>query len=376
VNRFNMNSNNNNNSKKQIKKKAPKKFKGVPVNLKKGSGLGTLVHLGKCSHEYASCLGNPFNGPLACIPIHPAQLSKKVRNFVRGTFQSQTSNGIAYIAAWPEAGVVNDQFSIIHSLPSSTTANWFDFSAAGQGFDSTNAEYSETQIGLDSDQFEFRVVGSGLRIRYTGTELNRGGEIVGICDANHVSLFQRSLADINKEEVAKKFSVDRKWKTVLYRPVENDDFQFASSITSVAFTDTEKTYYMGFALQSPAGVSVTFEYEFFSVYELFGKNIRAMTVSNVDAVGFSAVHSVAQLGNNLLPTELEPLMVSRKMVIDSAKHIASEQSHVSIADMASVTNSGLKLASTLVKNADNIQSAGQVALDAVEGVYDFFSSFF
>ena len=129
------------------------------------------------------------------------------------------------------------------------------------------------------------------------------------------------------------------------------------------FRSGEQTYYMGFAIQAPAGVSVTFEYEFYVNFELYGKNIRGMTPSHVDSAGFSAVHSVAQLGNNLLPNEHEPLVLERKMVVDAAHHMRSQQSHVSTVNPLDIVNSGIKLGTTIANNSEAIAGIGSAAWD-------------
>ena len=96
--------------------------------------------------------------------------------------------------------------------------------------------------------------------------------------------------------------------------------------------DTDNNFYMGIAIQAPSGVSLPFEYETYTCFEVFGKNIRAMTPSHVDPVGFGAVHAASQLGQNLYPTKVTGPDSERALVKEAAGYVANNTttfSHVS-----------------------------------------------
>jgi hypothetical protein len=285
--------------------------------------------LSKATSDYARSLANPVAGPLTGIPVHPAQFSKKFRTWVKGAFDVQSLNGIGWIGFSPKSAVTNDSDTCLTSKTGGTQAYWFDFDlgTGQQNQFMSNSEYASAQIGDLDNQFVYRLVSASVRVRYIGTELNRSGQVVGLLDPNHTTLQGRTLSDLDGEETSKRFPVNRDWITVLYRPVDSDDFNFDNAIpTYVPGSGTDKNYFMGFAIQSPIGVSTPFEFECHATFEAFGKNIRAMTPSHVDSTGFAAVHAVSQLGVNLRPTTLPLNTIEKMMVQDSETYVAHGQS--------------------------------------------------
>jgi hypothetical protein len=347
---------NKNNNTKMLSKNQKKKLRKADQTLRREASqpqlnkasdtlpVGKMVTLGATASAYARTLANPATGPLSSVPVHPAQLSKKFRVWVKGTFDVQTSNGIGWIAMSPDWMIANDYFGVFGSSPGGTSVTWFEWGGAPgtfQGF-SSNSEYASGSVGPAENQFEYRVVSAELKARYIGTELNRSGQMAALMDSNHQSLYLRTLSSIDGEETSLRFPVDRTWTRVLYRPVDNDDFEFTDTIPGTG--GAQGIHYMGIAVQAPAGVSTPFEFEGYATFEIFGKNIRAMTPSHTDPVGFGAVHAVSQLGSNLYPTKRSGPEVEKAMVKDAAGYIAnntSTYSHVSKASTKKKNDDGL-----------------------------------
>lgn len=322
-----------NNNNKVLSKNQKRKLRRAAAALRQersGSSLnktsdtlpnGKLVTLSSSATAYARSLANPITGPLAAVPVHPAQLSKKFRVWIKGTFNVQTNNGIGWVAMSPDWMIANNFPGVYTSLATGTSATWFPFGSAGNYVELySNSEYVDSNVGTGENQFEYRVVSAELKARYIGTELNRSGQKVALMDSNHQTLFNRTLSSLDAEETSKRFPVDRTWTRVLYRPVDNDDFEFSSVLPLPA----SNNHYMGIALQAPSGVSTPFEFEAYATFEIFGKNIRGMTPSHVDPTGFGAVHAVSQLGQNLYPTKITGPELEKTMVKDSAQYVVGQ----------------------------------------------------
>jgi hypothetical protein len=353
---------------KKVRANPQRRGKSMSKNATAGSETKKIVSLSKSARDYARCMANPFTGPLSGLPVHPAQFSKKFRTWAKGTFSTQTTNGIGWITCTPEYGVSNNALSVYTSIPGGTGANWFDTLTVGQFTTSvTNSEYATTNIGISEIQLEYRVIGSGLRIRYIGTELNRGGQMVAILDQNHSSLQFRSLSSVDGEEVSKRFPIDRSWTTVLYRPVDNDDFEFRTSLPVNTGSNNDSINYMGFAIQGEAGVATQYEYEFFTSFEAFGKNVRAMSVSHVDPVGFGAVHAMSQLGSSLQPSKADPKTNESHLVVDSARYIAENTSHATHIGRNKIqkVNDSLEVVNNTL---DTVKHTGEIFGDIFTGV--------
>jgi hypothetical protein len=282
----------------------------------------TLVKMGGCSVEYGRSLVNPFTGPSACVPTYPVSKTRKMRVFTRGTFSTSNTTGFGFVVADPQRGVCNDLNTVFASLASGVQAN-VDWTTAGNAAGAnSNSDYAFAQLGEGNTQFNYKVVSCGLKIRYTGTELDRGGQLIGLQDQDHQSMYLRTLASIDGEETSRRFPVNRKWKRVLYRPLDSHDLDFQSAVYTYTAAPTDVNFYMAFICQAPdPAVSLVFEWEYFSNYEIIGRNVRGLTDSHVDPVGAAAAQAVVAVGTNLYPTELDSGELEGKMVHDMANYV-------------------------------------------------------
>lgn len=148
-----------------------------------------------CTMKYANALANPFSPGAfgACIPVGNFRPSMKnhARTFVPVVVGQ---GGVGYVSYSP--CLANDKISIWATtlnyagtvqLPGDTTA--FGVSGFKLGtlpFDSTALVESDTP-GVRS-KVQGRIVSAGIKWRYTGTELNRGGTILAYSDPLHETM--------------------------------------------------------------------------------------------------------------------------------------------------------------------------------------------
>jgi len=217
--------------------------------------------------------------------------------------------------------------------------------AVGVNTASSNSEYATASLGTGANNFAGRVTSCELKYRYIGTTFNQGGETAAYQDQDHNSLAGRSFATVNGEETSKKFPVDRTWTSILYRPVDSGDLDFftALPLSSAPPVATDPSYYMGAVLQAPSGgVAAVFEWEAWATFEAYGQNIRAMTPSHADAVGFQAVHTVSQLSALLHPTRITEENREKQILLATAKHVATQ---------STISSSGVLWANNAFENA-------------------------
>jgi hypothetical protein len=261
------------------------KSKSTSTSISSSGKVKQRVRLSPCANDYAKTLADPFSATSACIPSYPPLLTRKMQVFVKGVI-STGSTGAGMIYADPLNAIANDTPCIWYST-SAYTANIF----AAQSFNSvsanSNSEYTASAVGTGPNQLSCRVVSSGLRIRYIGTELNRGGQIVAFHDPTHSTLNQRSLASVDGEQESRRLPVSKEWSTVLYRPVDDPDNEFTSTLHN-ANTQDDGSFFMGIIFQAP-GVQSDYEFEFYVNFEVHGRNVRGKTPSHVDVTGHGAV---------------------------------------------------------------------------------------
>lgn len=130
-------------------------------------------------------------GPVG-LPHSPGKQSVKYQALARGEFAAGAT-GFGFIATraeWANDAVLAADSPVYASgngyasdtiLPRGTDPN-----SIYSGF--PNAPYSSAAFGSAGNQMRARVVHRVLRIRYTGTNLNKGGRMVGIEHPSHDSL--------------------------------------------------------------------------------------------------------------------------------------------------------------------------------------------
>jgi hypothetical protein len=136
----------------------------------------------------------------------------------------------------------------------------------------------------------------------------------------------RTFNDILGEITARKFPVDRQWTTILFRPVSNSELNYVGS-----FPGNVNSGFMGFVVQAAVStVPLEFEFEAFFVHEFQGRNVRGITPTLHDPVGFSGVDHVSQNNPHMQPTQAsseEREGSSLAMLTHYVRHGASHVTH-------------------------------------------------
>jgi len=214
----------------------------------------------------------------------------KQKVYARGTAYTGTQ-GVGFIGCRPEAAATNDVTNVWYTtaLYAGTT---IDPVAAGVSSANSNAMFTSAEIS--DDLTTYRIVGSGLRVRYGGTELNRGGFKVCLVDPTHRALTGRDEASLNSELQAKRVPITRTWTTLVYRPVTTNDLNFRNAAPSADIP------YIGVMMISPDNaINELFEWESFTIVEYQGANARGQTHTDPDPIGYAAVSAVANKTNSV-----------------------------------------------------------------------------
>lgn len=228
--------------------------------------------------NYLNALINPFDSPVIGVPHEPALSSMKVRQFARGTFSCQGTNGFGFITLKPVIANNNIAVNTSQALGTLTTISDTISATASVGvvlngpFDATN---------YTANQAMGRIVAMGIRIRYIGAELYRGGIVISLEEPNHQTLVGADLDFLGKYDRARFLPVGREWIPVTWQPVSPDEYQY---------TDVSSTIYGGhaclvLAVQSPLSspLPAVFEYEAVQIVENIGNLVRAKTPTVLDS---------------------------------------------------------------------------------------------
>jgi hypothetical protein len=279
-----------------------------------------------CAKAYLEALTNPF-GPfeeLPCIPDTITVPSYKYSARCTGTFQCGTAG-----VGW----VVYDPWAMIWSDPTSDTAastmnwpilstdntytgnsyNWqYNYDATppytvGVNLSKSDSSYTYGSLtGASVTQAnQIRLVGAGLRIRYTGTTLNQGGRAVLYRDRGNnsiVSSTQSTMSSFLKDKSYASSTTSRSWKEITYLPdnpqlLGYQDYRVFDG-NNVTYDDegniltrTGYNHFCMIAFVDGAQPSNSFEFEAIAHFELIGTNLPSSSKSPADPVGFAAVTS-------------------------------------------------------------------------------------
>jgi len=282
------------------KKKQQPAPKTVPRKKRAPRARRDDAALSGCAADYARALANPFTGPLACVPDFPAMLTRRYRSYSKGNFTCSSATQFGFILFEPSYLATNDLLAVVASTSAyagtTTTAG-----GAGVAAFTGNAEYPSTAFGDLPSQIQKRVVSAGIRVRYVGTNLNRGGQLCGLHEPDHNPLVGQSFADFDAQTQSARLPVGKEWSTLLFNPSSRRDLEMSGTFFNLP---TDPVFYMGFVVQSPTSTDpANYEFEAFAVIEVEGRNVRGKAPSHVDPTGFSAVHAVATTDVLMRPTQ-------------------------------------------------------------------------
>jgi hypothetical protein len=295
------NTNNTNNGRKKSYQATQNKAAPSGSQLGRTSGLPGLSkeildvvpRLSKCAAEYACALEDPFNcNGLACIPDFPAIPSRKMVVFIKSVMTIGTL-GLGYSVASPYNGVANN-LGVLTSTTAAYASTFIDPTLPGTLTQSSNSDYLGTAIGGGLGMMQYRMVGGGIRIKYTGTELNRSGMVFHLEEPNHGSLTSPTaiVANIEAYDCCLKTPVQRNWHTVVTHPVHRNEIDYAFQVPGTTPAVPGNANMIGLIVTSLPGN--TFDVEYYALFELTGSSVRGKTPSDVDRTGMDAVLSTTQ----------------------------------------------------------------------------------
>lgn len=260
-------------------------------------------------------MGSPFsrqaNG--ACVPTFPARMSQKVSAFVTGNFATGTQ-GFGFVAVSP---TVSNNAPLAYSSISAYNSTAVDcLNVNAQTTVMSALPYNSSQL-LTGDvanpaPVSGRIVSCGLRVRYIGTELNRGGVCYCLVTPDHTNVQGFSMALLSTYSECIKVPVSRQWTTIVASAIDMKECEYPEEATQpsaesstrqmlfpysqqnaiLATSLTVGAPIMLFGVASPAGNA--FEFEVIQHVEYIGTLTQALaTKSHSDQAGLSKVTEAA-----------------------------------------------------------------------------------
>ena len=246
-----------------------------------------------CSLEYAAAMMNPFDTPPACLPNEFSQNSMKTKVFTRGSMKIG-SNGFGFVAARPmPASDLPNGFATTNAYPGNASSL---VSTASVGLPvSNNSPYVSTDFS--SDTVSFRVVAFGLRVRWGGTELNRGGKVIMFEEPEHIDLLNGNFSQVIVEGYDRAKSARwaaQGWHSATYQPVQPSEIHYHTDVTSgSAQRYMLAAFFTGIPLE-------TIDYEIVTHLEFIGRSVRGKTPTPYDSAYQLVINRLGQASTILM----------------------------------------------------------------------------
>jgi len=317
--------------------------------------------MSSCAVEYLKAQYDPWNLKTApCIP-DPIQLpSYKFSTHLRGTFLADglgtgwicmnpyvpsnqatgqgSPNNINYLApVWFSTGTVNyTQIPINLFADRSATAAAITAAGASPGYwnSSITAAQVENNLNLNDFTYNWRPVGGGIKVRYTGRADAQAGNYILYNDpGNNTTLYNWGVgnpagtsaapATLLSLQESNYCSVTANEIAVLHHPRSMYDLQYSDNWYGVAGASTyansqDTALYHTIALYiQGAAPNSSFAYDCIMHWEMVGKGLPSRTASYADALGMEKV-------TNTLPEKpptQPPKIVLNKMAAQVAKSL-------------------------------------------------------
>jgi len=282
---------------------------------------------------------------LPCIPSFPVMKTRRHKAFIRGTFTTGP-DGTGSMVFAPNRLANNYPATSNYGPPliytNGTTSGSVQLPTVDDGsaivtsifdYESYNTDYVEP-IPLSTNT---RVVGAGLRTRYVGTELNRGGVLHCVEQPNHETLSDLYVSDISQLESYFREPITREWTTLVYTPVLEREMNFNDDPPfTVPINYLNDTHFMGFIFAAAnVGVTQQFDYEAVVLFEAVGPLIRDLVLSDCDPIGLAMVQNVIRPETQLVANESGPgrifdmIRAGADMITTVAPHVGRAASIIS-----------------------------------------------
>jgi hypothetical protein len=284
----------------------------------RGGNRAKYFNLSPCSKFYLAALTDPFDleGGKACIPDLTDFPSFKCLAVARGTFTCGSS-GFGFVGCNPLTLANNDGGILETTAAYALTSLPNVLPAAGTlQSDYANLPFDSASFNTGGSSMTGRTVGCGLRIRYTGTELNRSGRAVPFrANSTQTPVNSLTIAEVLNRAEVPSIAIKREWIAVTYLPTKNKDYEYAIdtsgiNVSTLAGLDLA-------ILVDGAVAGAPFEYEIYLHKEFEAhsgsKSLQGQTPSHSDVLGISAIRNTLESNMPMIQPKEMKEKVSREI---------------------------------------------------------------
>jgi len=213
--------------------RASRNNRAVPPGF--GSAQGALT-------RYLALYNDPFGRDTVGLPVFPSPPSAKVSSWIRSTFFAGTQ-GFGYVAGSPTAASDWAGWSVTGSAFAGTSVVLGpDTAGALNGvysYSPTNLPFSRANF-VEATGIRARCAMAAVRIRYVGTEQDRGGVVYPFIHPNHGSVSGYTVANLaGFEESYRSYPVSKEWITAVWTPIHRAEMDYGHTVIAPNHTNLE-----------------------------------------------------------------------------------------------------------------------------------------
>lgn len=276
---------------------------------------------------------DPWNTPAgACIPTWPATPSSRIVTKCRGVATVGTA-GYGWVVVYPWSMAASDAAAVWYTGASYTGSTFAGSTTTGVTSTSPNSPFTTSTIGDNSAIY--RLVACGVRMRYTGSELNRGGRAIAICHPAHSTLDSMAFSDVEAYENIMSRPITNDWVCAVHQPISTPEVNFVASTSGHAD-------YLGVMVQAVAGVG--FEFDVYAHLEFTGATVVGKQPGLVDEVGFGRASAISAA----LPNRASDSIVNGRSGGSSTLNTLMDRG--SLDNLAEAAQSVFRIAAPLVRS--------------------------
>lgn len=289
--------------KKKLKVQKKQRSKGISnVSFRKDTygnqlssvvskGLGGTLRMYPSTLKFGQVYGDPFTKEEAKLPVLPILPTKMLRTVSSGN-GTISSAGYFMITVRPVTSAINDFPSVFFSNQAASPP-FISTTNANIGTANAKSPYKLADFTYGAEAaLSLRIVSMGIRVKYTGTELNAAGTCYMAQTLPKVSMDNYTPDDIQKMQGYKEYPFrNGKWHPLIRHITQENDKDFLQfDATKVLWVTCENdiptlenTNYLGMICQATPGQSVS--WEVVTHFEVSGANLEQREIGHVDNEG-------------------------------------------------------------------------------------------
>jgi len=276
-----------NNARRRPRRKATK------ARAQKSSGE---VNISRCGRDYAYALVSPFRAyeqgiAQVCVPDSIVVPTAKKVYRLRGTMMVANSAAkLGFVSLAPFAPTnANTGAHVSWSSAGTDLTMTKELGVAVQIYNTPFPNCAYTAANYTDGYVATRTVAAAVRVRYAGTNLNRGGRMASLANPSGETLMDLTPGDIFGHPASRSHPVTGNWTTVTWAPRRAKDGSFIDAI--------DATEPIGIVVEAATSGEL-FEWEAILFTEEVGSLAGAGSMSHSDPIAYGAAQTLANTAMN------------------------------------------------------------------------------